>query len=491
MPRILNKRIIVFCVIAFCLGIFVGGLIFSNLYLTIIIPIALLLLGIIFYLFFKKILLLVLLFTFSLGCVSYVIDYKINVKEIDKTCEISGKVVESVGKNLVLSDLTIEGKKYGGKVLLKRSEAKVGEQITYFGAIKTMDFSVFDTYAMSYYNDDVFYESTQFYSKEISKAELDIFEKIKGKITRVLSRYMADEDTGIVKSLLFGDKSSLRDEDNVLIRSAGVSHIFAVSGLHVGFLIALLIFVLKKLRINPTVQFFAVVLSILLYGFLCNFPGGLKRAGIMAIVYLLSSITCNKNDPLTTLSLSVFIILIINPLELFDLGFLMSVSAVFGITLFYKPIYKFLSFKFKNKIYLFVAGSVALTLSANIFLLPISFNVFNTFSVYMVLSNLIIVPLVTIAYSSIISVAFLSLIFEGFGIFYVPLKYTIIAIRAVCKVVDTLPFSTISLPSMGIFTAVYVASFVILSKFIMIKPKYKVISISGLVAASFFAFLLL
>lgn len=491
MPRVVNKRIIVFLTIAFMLGIFTGGLIFNNLILTIIIPISVLLLGIIFYFLSKKLLLLVLLFAFSLGSASYVIDYKINVKQINTVCQISGKAVDSVGKNLVLSNISIDGKSCRGNVLLKGSTANIGEQITYYGAIETMDFCVFDSYAMSYYNDNVFYQSTLFYDIEIGEGKQDIFEKIKGKITTVLSRYMADEDTGIVKSLLFGDKSSLRYEDNTLIRSAGVSHIFAVSGLHVGFLMALIIFVLRKLRISPSLQLIIVALSILFYGFLCGFPAGLKRAGIMGIVYLLSSLTCNKNDSLTTLSLSMLIILIINPLEMFDLGFLMSVSAVFGITLFYRPIYKFLSFKCKNKIYLFVVGSVALTLSANIFLLPISFNIFNTFSVYMVLSNLIIVPLVTVAYSSLIFVAFLTLIFEGFGVLYVALKYPVIAIRAVCKIIDILPLSTVSLPSMGIFTVAYIASFLVLSRYIMIKPRYKLATVSGFVAVSIFAFLLL
>lgn len=491
MPKIVNKRLIVFLAVAFMLGIFVGALVFHNLILTVIIPLVILLCGIIFYVFSKKLMVLVLFIAFAVGAVSYVIDYNINVKEISSNSVVSGRVSEIVADKIVLSKISIDGKKFRGKILVKGDAVDIGQNLTYYGSIETIDFDIFDTYSMNYYNDDIFYESKIIYVKEIKQDKLNVFESIKERTTTILNRYMEQEDTGIVKSLLFGDKSTLKYEDSVLIRSAGVSHIFAVSGLHVGFLIALLIFILKKMRVKPTFQLLIIGIIIFLYGFLCGFPAGLKRAGIMALVYLLSNLTCNKNDNLTTLSLSVLIILLMNPVEMFDLGFIMSVSAVFGIILFYKPIYSFLSFKCKNKAYLFLVGSIALTLSANVFLLPISCNIFQTLSVYMLLGNLVIVPLVTFAYSSLILVAFLSLIYQGFGILYVGLRYPVIAIRAVCKLISMLPMATLALPSMGIFTFTYITSFLIMSRFIMVKRTTKFITIIGLVGISVLTFLLI
>lgn len=491
MSRVINHRLVVFATIAFMVGIFVGGLVFNNIILTIVIPLAMLLCGIIFYFASKKFIVLLLFVTFAIGSICYVIDYNINVKDINDNAVISGRISQLDNKSMVLSNISIDGKKHRGKVYLTDGYGNFGDIITYYGTIKTLKFDIFDTYSMNSYNDDVFYESNFIYIKDLSAGKINIFEKINNKTTLVLDKYMTKEDTGIVKSLLFGDKSSLIYQDNMLIRRAGVSHIFAVSGLHVGFLIGLLIFILRKLRAKPSLQIIVVGVLIFLYGFLCGFPAGLKRAGIMAIVYLLANLTCNKNDNLTTLSLSIMIILIMNPLEMFDLGFLMSVTAVFGIILFYKPIYAFLAYKFTNKAYLFVAGSFALTLSANVFLLPISCNIFQSLSVYMLLSNLIIVPLVSIAYSSLILIATLSLIFEGFGIFYTVAKYPVIAIRAVCKIINVLPLTTLALPALGIFTFTYIASFIILSRFIMVKPKIKIISIGGLTGLSVLIFLLI
>ncbi len=492
MPKLLNKRPILFLAVALMVGIFVGGLIFGNLILSIIIPVAILLCGIIFFLISKKFLSLLVFLAMAVGVTGAIIDYNVKITNIDRSAVISGRVEEiRNNKNVVLSDFTVDGVEYKGKILLKYNESEVGNRITYYGKIKTIDMDIFDTYVTSYYNDGIFYKSSLYNLYEVNSGALKLSEKIKNKFSNTISKYMEDSDVGVAKSLIFGDKSMLSQEDNNLIREAGVSHIFAVSGLHVGFLIALFVFIMKKLRLNRYLQLFVIIAAIIFYGILCGNPPGLKRAGIMSVVYLSGNLLCRKNDTLSTLSLSVLLILLFKPFELFDLGFIMSVSAVFGIVLFYKPIYKFLSFKIKNKLYLTVAGSFAMTISANAFLLPISFNIFNSFALYMLFTNLFVVPLTAITYSGLVLTFLLSLIFDGFGAIYFVLKYPLIAIRAICKVFAFLPFASVPLFALNAFTAVYLLCLILISRFILIKPKYKAITVFTLIPISSIMFLLL
>ncbi|NCA92065.1 ComEC/Rec2 family competence protein [bacterium] len=491
MPRILNNRPILYLAVALMLGIFVGGLIFGNLILSIIIPIVIFQCGIIFCLFSKKFFTFLIFLAMAVGVAGVIIDYNVNIVSVDKKAVISGRVEEiRNGKKVVLSNFSVDGEEFKGKILINYKIGEVGDKISYYGKIKTNELDIFDTYAMSYYNDGIFYQSELYYLYEVSDGPLKLDEKVKNKFNTTISRYMKKQDVGIAQSLIFGDKSGLSQEDNTLIREAGVSHIFAVSGLHVGFLIALFVFIMKKLRLNRYVQLFTIIAVIVLYGVLCGNPPGLKRAGIMSVVYLVGNLLTRKNDSLSTLSLSVLLILIFKPFELFDIGFIMSVSAVFGIVLFYKPVYSFLAFKMKNKLYLAVCASFAMTISANAFLLPISFNVFNSFSLYMLFTNLFVVPLTAITYSLLVLTFVFSLIFEGFGVIYFVIKYPLIAIRAICKVFTFLPFASLPLSAMGIFTAVYIFCLILLSRFIMIKPKYKGITVLSLISLSGVMFLL-
>jgi ComEC/Rec2-related protein len=157
-----------------------------------------------------------------------------------------------------------------------------------------------------------------------------------------------------------------------------MAHIFAVSGLHIGFLAAAILFLLKKLRVNNYVSAAVLAAVFVIYGIMTGMPSGVKRAAITFIVFLLAKNSVRKSDPLTSLAFSAVIIILTNPRELFDVGFIMSYGAVFGIIAFYKPFFDILKKISGNKVYRYFAKILATTMSANIFVLPVSFNVFNT-----------------------------------------------------------------------------------------------------------------
>jgi competence protein ComEC len=203
-----------------------------------------------------------------------------------------------------------------------------------------------------------------------------------------------------------------------------------------------------------------------LYGVLTNFPSGVKRAGIMSIIYLLGVMAGRKNDGLNTLALSVFIIVILNPKELFDISFIMSASAILGMVCFYTPVKRFLQGHSYKKFRKYIASSLAATISANVFLIPVSFNVFNTFATYQMVSNLLMLPLVTFIYTALMATLAIGFIIPSLAKFNMVLSYPITCLRLVTTLIDKVPMATLSVAPLGIMTFLYLLLAVVLSPFI-------------------------
>lgn len=346
--------------------------------------------------------------------------------------------------------------------------------------MSTLEIDLFDTYSSSAFNDGIFYEITPESEMVFGERKFTFLEKVKKRITDPMYEYMSAEDAGIAAALVLGDKGGLTAEDSETVRGIGMSHVFAVSGLHVGFLMGIVLFIAKllKLRPFPTIVFSAVFL--LLYGFVTGFPAGIKRAAIMSLLYMAAPLFRRKSDNVTTLSAACFAILVTNPTELFDIGFIMSVSAVAGIILFYKPIYSFFAGKTPSVVRKKLSQALALTVSANVLLLPVCFNVFNTFAIYMAISNLLILPLVTVAYTMLTAAALVTVIFPFAGFLYYPSQFPLITVRVLSKALYSLPYAVLNVQSLGVLTAFYIFVAVVLCRLV----KYPNYVKSGIVSAA-------
>lgn len=481
--KITNRRTVVFVAVALMLGIFIGGLSFDNLILIIAIPIAFVAVGMIFYFGFKKLLLCAIFIAVALGSAAFSIDCAVNFDgAVTGQHYVAGRVASVGERYAVVDSLTFDGVKHKGKARVNIVQnVSVGDTVDFIGTVETFDFDIFDTYSCLNFNDKIYYEA-ETDKINVTGNKLKFFEKLKRRITAPIYRFMDTRDAGIAVSLLFGDKSGLSEADGEIINGIGLSHVFAVSGLHVGFLTALIIFILKKLRARPVTMLVFTVAALVVYGFLTGFPAGIKRAAIMSVIYMLAPFVRRKSDPLSALSAASFLILIFNPRELFDLSFIMSVSAVLGIIVFWKPIYNGLSGKRRNPIKNYICGGVATTVSANLFLLPVCFNVFNGVAVYAIIGNLLILPLVTIAYSMTAMSALLVAISPSKGFLYYLAQFPIISIRVLARFIYSLPYAKISVGGMGAATACYLVAIIICTPIIQLDKKIKLICVSLLTA---------
>jgi competence protein ComEC len=213
-------------------------------------------------------------------------------------------------------------------------------------------------------------------------------------ITKLKKANFGEDELDIIQALLLGQRNDISADTYNDYKNAGAVHILAVSGLHIGVLLLLLQFLFRPLEILPHGKKFKLaVIVILLWGF--AFLAGLSASIIRAVtMFTFVAYALYLNRPSNTfniLALSMFFILLVFDAKLlFQVGFQMSYAAVFAIVWIYPLLQKFWSPKniIFNKIWQLLAVSIA----AQMGVLPISLFYFHQFPGLFFISNLLIVP---------------------------------------------------------------------------------------------------
>ena len=214
------------------------------------------------------------------------------------------------------------------------------------------------------------------------------------------------DELAVLSALTIGDKEELSESIVETYSVAGASHVLALSGLHIGFISALLLFVLSPLwirwRFLKPFLFLSVILLLWGFAFLTGLSSSVVRAVVMCSFGLLSMLipACRKLT-LNTLGVTAFLMLLFNPVWLFDVGFQLSFSAVAAIVLLQPGLYGLLSVK--NRLLRKAWGLVTVSLAAQVGTAPLVMLYFSRFSTHFLLTNLLVIPLVSlIVYAAVI-----------------------------------------------------------------------------------------
>lgn len=206
---------------------------------------------------------------------------------------------------------------------------------------------------------------------------------------------LEDDVLAIISALTVGDKSKLTREIKATYNAAGVSHILALSGLHIGILsmiLSWLFYPLRRVCGGKWIASFLIVGLLWGFAFLSGLSPSVIRAVTMFSAYVVASIFSeDRFSGFSALTLTAFIMLIYQPMYLFDVGFQLSFMAVLGIFLFY-PLIDSL-FVVRNKIVAYLWNIISLSLAAQLATLPLILYYFGTFPVYFLLSNLVVAPI--------------------------------------------------------------------------------------------------
>ncbi len=215
-----------------------------------------------------------------------------------------------------------------------------------------------------------------------------------------MNRYLYDnlraglgDDYPVAYALLTGETAYIDADILTNFRSGGVAHIFAVSGLHIGFLAAALSLLLRPIPIRKSVKNAETLIVLFFYAGVCGFTPSSLRAAIMCAVVLFAGGAGLKYDMLSSVSFAAMAVCLISPVQFFTAGFRLSFAAVCGIAVF-TPHFRRLFAKLPDKL----AAALGVTLSAQVGTLPVSIYYFAYFPPLATLFNLLIVPFISVLF---------------------------------------------------------------------------------------------
>lgn len=281
-------------------------------------------------------------------------------------------------------------------------------------------------------------------------AILKITNTFANKIEEKANELLSEKEASLLTGILIGRKENLEDDVQTIFRKSSLSHMLAVSGAHVSYVIMGIGFIIAKSKIAKNIGKIITILLLIVFIFLTGQTPSVTRACIMSIYLIIGSILHKKVSTIASISLSFLILLILNPYCILDIGLQLSYGGTIGIVLVYPQLNKWLAKKeetksgreiikkVKNK----VKELILITLSANIILIPIMLYHYNTVSFNFVISNLLASPimgvLIIVGFISIISYS----IFPFFKIlFSIPLSFLVNLFLNIATFTSNLPGS--------------------------------------------------
>ena len=251
---------------------------------------------------------------------------------------------------------------------------------------------------------------------------ISFINKVSNCVEKNVQNILNKKEAGMLMGLLIGDTTNIdkQTEDNFKISS--LSHILAVSGMQVTYIISVMYFLFKN-GLGKRKTRIIIIISLIFYTILTGFQPSIVRASIMGILVIVADLVYRKSDFLTSIFFSLLIMLIYNPYLITSVGLQLSYLGTIGIVLFYKTIFKILkNIKIKNRKYkykinkklILIIGKIkeilAVTISASIAVFPVMLLYFNLFGIYFLITNLlasIIIGPITIFGTVILIISFI------------------------------------------------------------------------------------
>ncbi len=229
--------------------------------------------------------------------------------------------------------------------------------------------------------------------KSVGKSLSDYLLSIRKEIDKKIKDLQNSQSAALLRGLLLADRSLIDIELKSEFVNAGVIHLLAVSGLHVGYII--LIILIFTGRLNLYLRSVITIAGLIFFTLITGLPSSVVRASTMAIILIIAFLSGRSTNLINSLAFAALIILLFNPGSLFEPGFQLSFSAVLSIGIFY-PYFRRVSLavakdnSLLKNLLLFLSVSVA----AQIATIPIIIYYFGKISVIGIFANIIAIPAV-------------------------------------------------------------------------------------------------
>lgn len=232
--------------------------------------------------------------------------------------------------------------------------------------------------------------------------------RLRGYFLEQFKRYnIGDQQLAVLSALVLGYKDLLDDELRKVYSSVGAMHILAVSGLHVGILFFILTALLNLLPSARVFKFLKLIISLIFLWFFALLTGlspSVCRSALMFSLVAVGQSFGVRSNIFNSIAAAAFVLLVINPYNLLNLGFQLSFAAVLSIVVFYPFIHRLLYCK--NRVAEYIWSLIAVSIAAQLGTFPLTAAYFCQFPNYFILTNTLAIPLATvILYGAVILLA--------------------------------------------------------------------------------------
>lgn len=241
---------------------------------------------------------------------------------------------------------------------------------------------------------------------------------IRREVSARLRLLFPRDAAGFVQALLLGDRTGLPYAQRNQLSLAGISHVVAVSGMHVSILFALIYTLVGRRRALAALL---GIPAVILFAAMAGFFPSVSRAALMQILMLAAGLLGREYDPPSALSAAALMLLVLNPVVAASVSFQLSVGAMAGIFLFSGRLYRFLTGRiagpkgFGCRMLRFLASSVSVTLGASALTAPIVAWTFGVVSLLGVLTNVLALWAVSLVFYGAIFACLMSLLWLPLG----------------------------------------------------------------------------
>ena len=237
--------------------------------------------------------------------------------------------------------------------------------------------------------------------KVINK-NLSFIYKIKNKIIERISKYKSNN---YLSAFILGDKSYLKSETKSMYQDLGVSHIFAISGMHISLITTILFFMLKKVKEN--IKYLIIISFLIIYVFLTGFQASVLRSVSFFVLSFINKKYLLNIDKVNLFFLSITLLMFIFPNLVYDVGFLYSTTISFTLIRFSHLV------KGNYIISLIIISTISFLVS-----LPITINNNYEINIFSIVNNLFIVPYISLLLYPLSILTFFIYPLDGLMLFF-------------------------------------------------------------------------
>jgi len=260
---------------------------------------------------------------------------------------------------------------------------------------------------------------------------------VRNKIKSIIGNLIDSPYDSLLIGMLLGEKTYLPSEVKDVFIESGIMHILAISGLHIGIIVFALFIFFNFLHIPKRIKIISIIVILIMYASITGFRPSVVRASIMFSLLIIGKLINRRRNLYTSLFLAALIILLINPLILYDAGFLLSFVVTFFI-IYLSPIFQELFFRITD----WIRKPLSVSIAAWLGIFPLSAYFFYKVSLIAIITNIVIVPLAGIA-------VILGFIIFFIGLISIPLAdlianlnyYVLMLISLLAKFFSSFPFS--------------------------------------------------